>query len=58
MDLTGARWGLDNAEAVLKLRALRASGDLDEYWDFHRAEELKRHHLSRCAIYPRLEVVK
>jgi hypothetical protein len=58
MDLTGARWGLDNAEAVLKLRALRASGDLDEYWDFHRAEELKRHHRSRYAIYPRLEVMK
>jgi hypothetical protein len=58
MDLTGARWGLENAEAVLKLRALRASGDLDEYWDFHRAEELKRHHRSRYAIYPRLEVVK
>ena len=57
MDLTGARWGLDNAEAVLKLRALRASGDLDEYWDFHRAEEFKRHHQSRYAIYPRLEVV-
>ena len=58
MDLTGARWGLDNAEAVLKLRALRASGDLDEYWDFHRAEEFKRHHQSRYAIYPKLEVVK
>ena len=58
MDLTGARWGLDNAEAVLKLRALRASGDLDKYWDFHRAEEFKRHHQSRYAIYPRLEVVR
>ena len=27
MDITGARWGLDGAEAVLKLRALRANGD-------------------------------
>lgn len=58
MDLTGARWGLDDAEAVLKLRALRASSDLDEYWDFHRTEEFKRHHRSRYAGYPRLEVVK
>lgn len=57
MDLTGARWGLENAEAVLKLRALRMSGDFDEYWSFHRAEEFKRHHRSRYAFYPRLEVV-
>ena len=27
MDLTGARWGLEGAEAVLKLRALRSNGD-------------------------------
>lgn len=58
MDLTGARWGLENAEAVLKLRALRASGDLDAYWKFHRAEEFKRHHLSQYAHYPVLEAVK
>lgn len=57
MDLTGARWGLDNAEAVLKLRALRVSGDFEDYWNFHRAEEFKRHHRSRYAFYPRLEVV-
>ena len=27
------------AEAVLKLRALRASRDFDAYWDFHEARE-------------------
>ena len=27
MDITGARWRLDRAEAVLKVRALRTSGD-------------------------------
>ena len=32
MELTGARWRLVGAEAVLKLRALRASGDFDAYW--------------------------
>jgi len=58
MDLTGARWGITNAEAVLKLRALRSSGDMEDYWDFHRAEEFKRHHRSRFSCYPRLEVVK
>ena len=30
MDITGARWGLEGAEAVLKLRALIATGDFEE----------------------------
>ncbi len=58
MDLTGARWNITNAEAVLKLRALRSSGDFEDYWNFHRAEEFKRHHRSRFSSYPRLDVVK
>jgi hypothetical protein len=45
MDLTGARWRLDRAEAVLQLRALRASGDFDAYWAFHEQQELLRNHL-------------
>ena len=44
MELTGARWRLAGAEAVLKLRALRASGDFDAYWDFHEAREYERNH--------------
>lgn len=31
MDLTGARWGLEGAEAVLELRALHSNGDFDDY---------------------------
>lgn len=31
MDLSGARWGLDGAEAILKLRALRSNGDFEDY---------------------------
>ena len=42
MELTGARWRLVGAESVLKLRALRASGDFDAYWDFHEAREYER----------------
>ena len=42
MELTGARWRLVGAEAVLKLRALRASRDFDAYWDFHEAREYQR----------------
>jgi hypothetical protein len=49
MDITGARWGLDGAEAVLKLRALRVSGDLVEYWKFHQQQELQRNHLCHYA---------
>jgi hypothetical protein len=49
MDITGARWGLDGAEAVLKLRALRCNGDFDEYWQFHLRQERHRVHESRYA---------
>lgn len=42
MDITGARWGLDSAEAVLKLRALHANGDLDDYWTYHRRQQHHR----------------
>ncbi len=35
MDITGARWGLEGAEAILKLRALIATGDFEAYWRFH-----------------------
>jgi hypothetical protein len=49
MDITGARWGLDGAEAVLKLRALRANGDFDDYWRFHLAQEHQRIHQTRYA---------
>jgi hypothetical protein len=31
MDITGARWGLDGAEAILALRALISCGDFDQY---------------------------
>lgn len=49
MDITGARWSLDGAEAVLCLRALRSCGDFDSYWRFHLARERERNHLSRYA---------
>ena len=45
MDITGACWGLESAEAVLKLRALRASADFKEYWAFHESVEHVRNHL-------------
>jgi hypothetical protein len=44
MDITGARWGLEGAEAILKLRALIANGDFDAYWRFHLRREHERIH--------------
>ena len=49
MDVTGARWSLRGAEAVLRLRALRASGDFDEYWPFHEQRDWHRNHASLYA---------
>jgi hypothetical protein len=49
MDVTGARWSLVGAEAVLKLRSLRASGDFDAYWQFHQERERARNHTTQYA---------
>jgi hypothetical protein len=43
MDITGARWRLAGAEAVLKLRAIKANGDFDDYWRYHLHQE--HHHI-------------
>jgi hypothetical protein len=47
MEVTGARWSLDNAEAVLKLRALTGNGDFDDYFAYHLQQEKRRNHDSR-----------
>ncbi len=43
----GVRWGLDGAEAILKLRALTASGDFEPYWHYHLRREHERIHSAR-----------
>jgi len=48
-DITGARWSFDGAEAMLKLRAVRANGDWDEYWRHHLAAERDPVRASRYA---------
>ena len=45
----GARWSLQGAEAVLRLRALRSSGDFDEYWQYHENQEYQRNHVAHYA---------
>ena len=44
MDITGARWGLQRAEAILKLRSLKISGDLPAYMAFHFHQEARRNY--------------
>jgi hypothetical protein len=47
MDLTGARWGLTGAEAVLKLRAIKTNGDFNDYWHYHLNQERQHIHEAR-----------
>ena len=47
MGITGARWSLPGAQAILWLRAISASGDTSAYWDWHITREHQRNHLSR-----------
>lgn len=44
LGITGAKWGLEGAEAMLRLRALHSSGDWDEYWRYHLAKERQRNY--------------
>jgi hypothetical protein len=50
MDITGARWGLAGAEAILTLRALITNRDFDQYWTFHLAQEHRRVHAAGYAL--------
>ncbi len=49
LDRTGARRRMKSAEAIIRIRSLRSSGDLDAYWKFHRKQELQRNHSCRYA---------
>ena len=57
LDITGARWSVRGAEAILRLRSLRSSGDFDDYWRFHLEAEHARNHTSRYAGKPTLRVI-
>jgi len=47
MDITGARWGLQGAGAILELRALIANADFDQYWRYRLRREHERVHHAR-----------
>jgi hypothetical protein len=44
LDIIGARWGLQGAQAILKLRSLKSSGDFEDYWAFHKQQSKLRLH--------------
>jgi hypothetical protein len=52
MGITGARWGLQRAEAILKLRSLKSSGDSEAYWEFYKDQTLKRNYASQYESFP------
>ena len=47
LDVTGARWSLTGAEAVLLLRAVIDNGDFQAYWEYHGRLEHQRQHTAR-----------
>jgi hypothetical protein len=55
LDITGARWSLDGAEAILKLRSIYLSDDFDAYWDFHQVQSFQRIHAARYQTLPYLQ---
>jgi hypothetical protein len=44
LDIGGARWTTEGAEAILLLRAVVLSGEFDDYWAFHEAQVFHRTH--------------
>jgi hypothetical protein len=44
LDIAGSRWGVEGAEAILRLRAVIDNGDFEAYWGFHLRCEHDRVH--------------
>jgi hypothetical protein len=44
MERSGMRWTIEGAEAMVKLRAMYLSDDLEPYWAFHVAKDQRRLH--------------
>ncbi len=42
MELTGARWPIAGADAILELRAVEINGDWQDFWRYHTAAEHER----------------
>jgi hypothetical protein len=55
MDITGARWGLERAEAILKLRSIKASDDFEDYWKFYKTQAHTRIHALQYQDLPQTQ---
>lgn len=44
-EITGARWSLKGAEAILKLGAVRISGDFPDYRKFYEQQYIRNHRI-------------
>lgn len=49
LGITGAKWSLMTAQAILRLRALNSSGDWEEYWQWHKLKSYEREYAARYA---------
>ncbi len=49
LGITGAKWSLATSQAILRLRALHASGDWDAYWIWHKKKSYEREYAVRYA---------
>lgn len=50
LEITGARWGLETAEAILTLRAIKTIADLDNYWPYHQRQQHHRTYPPRTTL--------
>ena len=42
MELSGMRWSMSGAEAILALRSVNENGDWDDFHDYRRAQRHQR----------------
>jgi hypothetical protein len=53
MGITGARWSLPGADAILWLRAIHANAGTSAYWTWHIQQQHHHNHLSRFSSHSR-----
>jgi hypothetical protein len=53
MERSGMRWTELMAEAIVQLRAIHLSGDFDQYWQFHIAQDQQRLYPAVWSVVPK-----
>jgi len=51
MEISGARWGINGAESILKLRSVAKSNDWNDYWKFF-IKQAQKNYISSNAFNP------